>query len=108
MSKYGIVGDNFGTDLPQTEVDHTELTQEMRAAKYSKSAEFQKLREHLESRIDFYQKFLPDGRPITDVTTEERAHMWVAANAIIAEITAVMNYYDSAREVVEDARRENT
>lgn len=100
--KNGIVGDDFGMSLPETTVDETQLVEEEKAARYSKSHEYKKLKAHWEARIQFYQRYLPDGRQLSEVPEEERGYMWLAANAIIAELSNAMNYYDTAEEMLKN------
>lgn len=104
-SKNAIIGDNMGTDLPVTQVDSGVLNQEQSMAKYSKSREYQQLKQHLQSRITYYQSFLPDGRQVSDVPPKEQAEMWGVANTIIAEFNAVIMAYEGAAEAVENATR---
>lgn len=101
----GIVGDDLGIELPEIKVPEQDLTAEKNMARFSKSEEFQKLKEHLEGRISFYQNFLPDGRAIGEnIPSPEQ---WVIANAIIGEFNAVLGAYEQAREAV-DVHRERT
>ena len=102
MAQHGIIGDNYGIDLPSVDVDKNELDEEKRMARFSKSKEFKKLKEIMQSRIDFYQKALPDGRPLSAVDTAERAQMWVIANAVIGEFNMVLAAYEDANEVVKN------
>jgi hypothetical protein len=98
--QYGIIGDDYGTSLPEMAVDKKEMMEEKKAARFSKTTEFKKLKEHLEQRIEFYQSYLPDGRPISEDFSREN---WVIANAIIGEFRAVINAYEQAREIVEQS-----
>jgi shikimate kinase len=104
MAQHGLIGDNYGIDLPSVEVDKDELDEEKRMARFSKSKEYKKLKQIMESRIEFYQKALPDGRPLTEVDTAERAHMWVVANAVIGEFKMVLAAYEDANEVVKNVQ----
>jgi hypothetical protein len=106
----GVVGDNdFGLDLPQSAPEQADISNEVAMAKFTRTAEFKRLKEHAISRIDFYQKYLPDGRPLTDIPEAERGYMWLAANVIIGELQMLFGSYEAAVEVVkkaqEDARR---
>ena len=103
MAQHGIIGDNYGIDLPSADVDVNELNEEKAMARFSKSKEFKKLKEIMQSRIDFYQKALPDGRPLSEVDTAERAQMWVIANAVIGEFNMILAAYEDANEVVKNA-----
>jgi hypothetical protein len=100
----GIVGEDFGVDLPEMQVPEQDLTVEKNMAKFSKTAEFRKLKAHFEERIKFYQGYMPDGRAVVEsLPTPEQ---WVIANAIIGEFKAVLSVYEQAREAVEDVHRE--
>ena len=104
--QHGIVGDdNYGTDLPKLDVQPEVLAAEARAAKFSQSAEFKILKEHIEERIELYQKYLPDGRALTEVDSDERAQQWVIANAVIGEFQAILASYEQAQEVVKATAR---
>lgn len=98
----GIMGDNYGIDIPQVNVDKSQLDEEKAMARFSKSKEFKKLKEMMEARMEFYQKALPDGRPITAVDTAERAQMWVVANAVIGEFNLLLDAYENAKEVTKN------
>lgn len=98
----GIIGDSFGIDLPQVNVDKASLDEEKAMARFSKSKEFKKLKEIMQARIDFYQKALPDGRPLTAVEAKERAELWVIANAVIGEFNMVLSAYENAKEVTKN------
>lgn len=99
----GIVGDEFGTDLPETQVDERELKEAEKVSKYSRSHEYKKLKASWEATIERYKTHLPDGRPVTmnDLDLEELGRRWIVANTIIAELTSVMNYYENADQTIE-------
>jgi hypothetical protein len=100
----GVMGDdNFGTELPETQVDQEQLLEEKKLAKYSQSEEYQRLKLFLENKIQFYQTFLPDGRPVTEVSQREREGMWVAANVIISEFKQLIEAYEGAFEAVKES-----
>lgn len=102
-----VMGDqdpNFGMDIPVTQPQQTALDGEKRMAKFSKTKEYGVLKDYMLSRIDFYQKYLPDGRALTDVSKEDRESMWVAANAIIGEFKSVMAAYEQAEVAVKKAQ----
>lgn len=99
MAGYGIIGDDsYGTELPETTINDEVRQEQLAAARFSKSKEFKALKEHFENRIAFYQTYLPDGRPLTDVSAAERESMWVIANAIIGEFNAVINEFQRAAD----------
>jgi hypothetical protein len=105
MAQNGIVGDSFGTDLPTTQVDNNSLLEEQKMARFSKTTEYKRLKEHLEERISFYQSYLPSGDAITlKQDTNQLGQNWLVANAIIAEFQAVLLAYENAKEVVKNAQ----
>lgn len=97
----GIVGDNYGTDLPESQVTEQIDAEVKNSARFSKTKEFQQLKSHLESRMDYYQRFLPGGEAVIakDNPTEVGA-MWIAANCVIGELQAIISAYEQAAEVV--------
>lgn len=102
MAENGIIGNNSGIDLPLTQIDERLLDDERKMAKFSKTDEFKRLKEHLDERINFYQTFLPDGRPLN---SDVKAENWVIANAIIGELKGIILAYEQANQVVKDAIR---
>lgn len=81
-----------------------ELKTEKELAQFASTKEFKRLEQHFQERIEFYQSYLPDGRPVTaaPVTSEQ----WAIANGVIGELKLVLNTYLNAAEVVKDARRD--
>lgn len=106
----GIVGNDYPTELPQTQVDPNAMDEIAKAAKFSKTTEFKELKKHFESRIDFYKVYLPDGRPVITASMQDRADNWAIANTIIGEFQAVIDVYEKAAETLKDAasRRKTT
>lgn len=103
MAEFGIIGNEYGTDLPQMTVAEQDLTAERNAAKFSRTAEFRRLKEHLEQRMEFYRTYMPDGTPVTTASSEERGHQWAVANLVITEFRAVIAAYENADAVVKEA-----
>ena len=93
-----IIG-NASVELPRATPDPNVLAEEKKIARYSKSAEFQRLLDYFQSRISFYQGYLPDGRKIGvgDMPTPEQ---WVVANTLIAEFNAVERFYNETAVAV--------
>lgn len=106
-----IAGDmDQPTNLPTTEIPEALLEEEKKLARFSQSAEYKRLRDYMEARIEFFQKFLPDGTPVTklnEADDEIIAAHWRVANIVIAEFRAVLAEYENAQQVVKDARRGN-
>lgn len=106
METQGIIGDAYPTELPVTDVPTQDLTEEKKMAKFSKTAEFKRLKSHIQERIDFYQKFLPNGTSVLEAdTVEELGQKWLVANAIVTEFNAIIDAYELANEAVKDAQR---
>jgi hypothetical protein len=84
-----------------------QLADEKLMAKYSKSKEFRRLKEHMQGRIEFYQQYLPDGRALTEVDAVERANHWLVANIVIKEFNLVIDSYGQIAEAVKNAERKN-
>jgi hypothetical protein len=98
----GIVGDSFGIDLPEINLDDKELVVEKQMAKFSRTKEFARLKEILEARIAYYQSVLPDGRVLTEVDAKERAAQWAIANVVIGEFKMLINAYEQAAEATKN------
>jgi hypothetical protein len=98
----GIVGDDFGTELPQMQVDPQSLVEEKQMAQYADSGEFQRIKDWVEERKAFYQTWLPTGKPLTEVPAEERGYMWLAANVVIGELDSLIASYELAKRVVKE------
>lgn len=102
MGTNGIIGDNLGIDLPQKPVDEIAINELRHKAKYSRSTEFKELREKAQARIEFYQKFLPNGQLIGTVTREEMQGKWELANLLIAELRNLFDEYEGADALLKE------
>ena len=100
-----IIGDAQMTELPQMVVDENELNEEKKMARYSKSSEYKRIKEHFEGRIKFYQNYLPDGREITDKNLTQIGESWVVANTVIRELQNVLDSYELAAEAVDGSSK---
>lgn len=98
----GIIGDASPTELPQMAIDTTAIDDAQKKAKYSRSKEYSELRAKAQARIDFYQSFLPDGRPIGTTSREELAGKWELANILIAEFKALFSEHDGAEDLLRE------
>ncbi len=100
----GLIGDATGTELPQmADTQHEEALNELKKkAKYSRSKEFAELRANMESRIEFYQQYLPTGNPVAALSTEEAGKYFVIANLVIAELKQVIDGYQSAADLLKE------
>lgn len=98
-----LIGDDFGMEIPRTTVDEDELAIEKKMARFSKTKEFKKLKEYIDSRIEFYQQYLPDGRPVP-ADMKMVGENWIIANAIIGEFKAVLMAYELANEATKNVQ----
>lgn len=116
MAKTGaqnaITDDTFGMEVPTTQVEELSLVNERNMAKFSKTKEFKVLKEYLENRVEFFQKYLPDGRPLTvenleleppSISNQGRSVDWIIANLVIGEFKSVLQAYEDASEAVKSA-----
>jgi hypothetical protein len=96
-----LIGDITGVELPHMNLEKEVLVEEKKMAKYSKTKEFKRIKEHCEDRIKFYQHYLPNG---TEVALDVRptAEDWAVANRVIGELKALMNMYQIASEAVKE------
>lgn len=103
--QHGIVGDdaNYGLDIPETQVDDYDYQQLQKSARFSRTAEFKELKKHLESRIEFYQVYLPNGEPVIGKTTKQLDGMWIVANCIIGECKSIISAYEQAADAAKEA-----
>lgn len=97
-----LMGDSQAIELPQAQLDEQDLQEERVMAKFSKSAEFKRLKEHFEQRIDFYQTYLPNGAEI-GLEVAPSAEDWRVANRVIAELKTILLRYELANDVVKEA-----
>lgn len=94
----GIIGDDYSMNIPETELDPQVTAEIQQAARFSKTKEWKQLKEYLESRITFYQAFLPDGRAVGAINDVKLAQeMWIPANVIIGEFVALMGQYEQTK-----------
>lgn len=99
---YGIIGDNTGVDLPQMPADDSAEKELRQKAKYSRSKEYKELRQKAQTRIEFYQKFLPDGRLIGTTPPADLQRKWELANLLIAEIEQLFGETDQAEAILRE------
>lgn len=98
MSQNGIIGDELGIDLPQKPLDETIVNEIKHKAKYSRSTEYKELRQKAQARIDFYQRFLPNGTPLGAEDRKSIEGKWEVANLLIAELLNLFDEYENAEE----------
>lgn len=94
-------------DIPVTTVPDEVLNEEKNLAKFSKSKEFNKLKEYLEGRIKFFQTQMPDGKPLVNQDHDVLVHNWKVANLVIGEFQALLNVYENANQVVTASEKRN-
>lgn len=95
-----IMGDSTGVELPRMQPDETDLSGIKNKVKYSKSKEFKEIQEWCQTRIDFYNRLLPNGLEIgMDITPTSED--WRVANRVNGELRALMNVYETAKDIVD-------
>jgi hypothetical protein len=105
-----VLGDqDLPLELPQSSADADGRAEERQMAKYSESEEYRRIKDHLQDRIKFFQKYFPGGQPVKVLPVAEREAYWVAACVITDELQSIINDYDQIREGVKkaNARSEN-
>lgn len=110
------------TNVPVTQVPEEVLAEEKKLAKYSQTAEFKRLKEFMENRVKFYQRYFPNGSMVegdpkndrpgvinmpAGITQEMMNVYWMAACIVTKEFENVLNEYAQAQEVVKNAERQS-
>lgn len=99
-----ITDDNFGTEMPESTVDELALAAERNMARFSKTKEYKALKDYMEGRIEFFQKYLPTGKPLTTKNMDSANQDWIIANTVIGEFKNVLQAYEQAAEAVRAAQ----
>lgn len=106
MSEHGIIGDQYGTELPQAQLQEEIVNEAKGRARFSKTKEYQELKSHLEERIEFHKKMLPSGKAVMHAqgnnTLTRLGEQWVVANNVIAELQGVLDVYEAAAETIKE------
>lgn len=106
----GLLGDSgMEIDIPQMAPEDDASFEELKkTAKFSRTAEFKELKTYLQTRMDFYKTYLPDGRAVGGAPLDfvEMGQMWVSSNVIIGEMQMIIDAYESAAKAVKDATTE--
>ncbi len=98
-----LVSDFTGVELPQMEISKEDLIEEKKMAKFSRTAEFKKLKEWCEGRIEFYQTKLPNGLEV-GLEAAPSAEDWRVANRVIGEFRLLLNQYETAEQAVKNSK----
>lgn len=98
----GLVGDDYPTELPQTQPSEDFVAEEVKRARYSKTKEFKQFKEKMEAKIEYRQNFLPGGVPPENVTEEERGKYWAVASIVISDFREILGEYELAKEAVDN------
>lgn len=97
-----VIGDESGVDLPQAPMDETALNELKAKAKYSKTKEYKELKAKADERIEFYQKFLPNGQPVGTATKGDMERKWEMANLLIAEFQQLFSEHENATQILRE------
>jgi hypothetical protein len=85
--------------IPEPVIDTSD---EKSTAKFARSKLWKQQKEYLQSRIDYWQHFLPSGEPINTLPQEQRETAWIIADNVIREI----NQWILGVEGIEDGVRQ--
>ena len=95
----GVLGDESSImELPQTEVDTQVMDELRKTAKFSKTREFQELKRYIQSKIVYYQSYLPGNVLPEHVPSDERGKYWAIASIVVKELQGIINIYEQAAE----------
>lgn len=73
-------------DIPQPpEITETDWQ------KVANSKKYPEIMEYMNTRKEYYRRYLPDGRPVENVSSEERQAHWNTATIVIKEIEALQS-----------------
>lgn len=97
-----IMGDDFGTDIPETNIPDNQLLDEKKMAKFTRTAEYARQKRWIDEKVKYYKQFTPDGRPIASVDPNNLATHWVVANEIISVLEEFRTSYEEAAEIVKE------
>lgn len=97
-----LIGDSFGTDLPEIPPDDTGKQELANKVKYSRSKEYKELKAKADERIEFYKKFLPSGQLVGTTSKEELARKWELANILIAEFDQLFGEHENAEALFKE------
>lgn len=103
MRTNGVLGSSDPLTFEEEVLDDSE---EQQIAKMVKSKEWKFLKDHLEQRIDHYRDNLPGGKSITEIPAEELKVHYLAKEAIVQELKAIINFYEGIGSAVSSTRRE--
>lgn len=95
---------------PLSQADDSQFEELKKTARFSKSVEFKALKEYIQSRIEFYQTYLPRGEnPAAEkeLTNEQLGEQWRIGNLVNGEFKQLLTIYETAADMVKDelARR---
>lgn len=82
---------------------NVDVSDEKATAKFARSKEWKQQKEYLQSRIEYWQHFLPGGESVNGMSPEERQQRWIDADNVIREI----NQWVLSVEGIEDGVRQS-
>lgn len=56
----------------------------------SNGADYKQVKEYLQGRITYFQRFLPSGIPVADLSKEQQMEQWGVATTIINEFEGLL------------------
>lgn len=77
--------------VPVTEIETPKVPEVTKSdwEQIANSGQYPEFNQYLESRKEYYRRFLPDGRPVETVSPEERVAGWDKACCVIKEIEGI-------------------
>ena len=76
--------------------------------KLANSEDYPQLAHYINSRISFYQRYLPGGKEIKSLSKEKRIEAWGSAVTIIEELESLMNTVNAFKRKPEQNGTEET
>lgn len=89
----------FESTAPEVDTSDQKLT-----AKFATTKGWKQQKEYLQSRIEHWQHFLPNGDSVSELSGVERATAWVIADNIIREINTWVLSVDGVEDAIRDTK----
>lgn len=94
--------DNFGTDLPRTEITEAATDQSVQqAAEFAQGSEYKRLKAAMQSRMDYWKNYAPgadDPVMYRNLSNDERGWRSLVADILINEFSSIFSAYEQAIE----------
>ncbi len=87
--------------LQEAEVD---ATKENQFAALGTDKHYPEVVAHLETRKEFYRRYLPDGTAIASLSEDEAGRWWKCAATIISEIDQFLSIIEVSKDAIRQSR----